>query len=54
MKREFAELNIETSRSVLRTYQSRKQAVGVESDQRRLAQLHTAWSTSEFVTFETF
>ncbi len=41
MKREFAGLNIETSRSVLRTYQSRKQAVAADSDQRRLPQLHT-------------
>jgi uncharacterized protein (DUF2336 family) len=41
MKREFAGLNVETSRSVLRTYQSRKQAVAADSDQRRLPQLHT-------------
>ncbi len=41
MKREFTGLNIETCRSVLRTYQSRKQAVAADSDQRRLAQLHT-------------
>ncbi len=42
MKREFTGLNVETSRSVLRTYQSRKQAVAADSDQRRLAQLHTS------------
>lgn len=40
MKREFTGLNVETCRSVLRTYQSRKQAVAADSDQRRLAQLH--------------
>jgi uncharacterized protein (DUF2336 family) len=40
MKREFTGLNVETSRSVLRTYQSRKQAVAADSDQRLLAQLH--------------
>ncbi len=40
MKREFAGLNVETSRSVLRTYQSRKQAVAADSDQRRLPQLN--------------
>ena len=40
LKREFAGLNIETSRSVLRTYQSRKQAVAANSDQRRLPQLN--------------
>ena len=40
LKREFAGLNIETSRNVLRTYQSRKQAVAADSDQRRLPQLH--------------
>ena len=42
MKREFAGLNIETSRSVLRAYQSRKQAVAAETDDRRLPQLHTS------------
>ena len=40
MKREFDRLNVETSRSVLRTYQSRKQAVAADSDDRRLPQLH--------------
>ena len=42
MKREFEELNVETSRSVLRTYQSRRQAVAAESDERRLPQLHSS------------
>jgi hypothetical protein len=40
MRDEFARLNTETSRSVLRFYQSRKNASAVESDQRRLPQLH--------------
>jgi uncharacterized protein (DUF2336 family) len=40
MEREFAGLNIETSRSVLNTYQSRKQAAALESGERRLPQLH--------------
>lgn len=40
MKREFAELNIETCVSVLRTYQSRKHAAAADSDERRLPQLH--------------
>jgi uncharacterized protein (DUF2336 family) len=40
MKREFTGLNIETSRSVLNTYQSRKQAAALESGERRLPQLH--------------
>jgi hypothetical protein len=40
MKREFDALNCETSRSVLQTYQSRKQAVAAESNDRRLPQLH--------------
>lgn len=42
MREEFAHLNLETSRSVLRFYQSRKDAAAVESDQRRLPQLHAA------------
>jgi hypothetical protein len=41
MKREFSGLNIETCRSVLRTYQSRKQAVAADSDKQRLPQLHS-------------
>jgi uncharacterized protein (DUF2336 family) len=40
MKREFAYLNIETSRSVLKTYQSRKLATAADSGERRLPQLH--------------
>ena len=40
MREEFARLNTETSRSVLRAYQLRKNAAAVESDQRRLPQLH--------------
>ena len=40
MREEFARLNTETSRSILRFYQSRKNAAAVESDQRRLPQLH--------------
>ena len=40
MREEFASLNTETSRSVLRFYQKRKNAAAVESDQRRLPQLH--------------
>jgi hypothetical protein len=40
MREEFARLNTETSRSVLRFYRSRKDAVAAESDQRRLPQLH--------------
>ncbi len=42
MKREFDALNVETSRSVLKTYQSRKQAVAAESEDRRLPQLHSS------------
>jgi uncharacterized protein (DUF2336 family) len=40
IREEFARLNTETSRSILRFYQSRKNAAAVESDQRRLPQLH--------------
>ena len=40
MKEEFSRLNIETSRGVLRAYQSRKNATAIEQDQRRLPQLH--------------
>ena len=40
MKREFADLNIETSRNVLKTYQSRKLATAADSRDRRLPQLH--------------
>jgi hypothetical protein len=41
MKLEFAGLNIETCRSVLNAYQSRKLAIGADSGERRLPQLHT-------------
>ena len=40
MKQEFARLNVETSRGVLEAYQSRRQAVAADSDDRRLPQLH--------------
>jgi uncharacterized protein (DUF2336 family) len=40
MKEEFARLNVQTSRGVLRAYQSRRNATAVEQDQRRLPQLH--------------
>jgi len=40
MREEFARLNTETSRSVLSFYQSRQNAAALESDQRRLPQLH--------------
>jgi hypothetical protein len=33
-------LNVETSRSVLETYQSRRKAAAADYDERRLAQLH--------------
>ena len=42
MKQEFDGLSTETSRSVLKTYQSRKQAVAADSNERRLPQLHSA------------
>ena len=42
MNEQFARLNTETSRSVLKLYQSRKNAVAFESDRRRLPQLHVA------------
>jgi uncharacterized protein (DUF2336 family) len=38
---QFARLDIETSRGVLRVYQSRKSVAGAESEDRRLPQLHT-------------
>jgi uncharacterized protein (DUF2336 family) len=40
LKREFGRLKSETSQGVLRAYQSRKKASALESDQRRLPQLH--------------
>jgi uncharacterized protein (DUF2336 family) len=42
MKREFVGLNIETSRSVLRAYRSRKLELATESRDRRLPQLHVS------------
>ena len=41
LKREFAGLNVETSKSVLKTYQSRKLAVAADSGERALPQLHS-------------
>lgn len=41
MKEEYGRLNTDTSRSVLKFYQSRKDAAAAKSDQRRLPQLHT-------------
>jgi hypothetical protein len=40
MGEEFAVLNTEASWRVLRFYQSRKNATAVDSDHRRLPQLH--------------
>jgi hypothetical protein len=40
MKSEFGRLNIETSRSVLKFYQSRKNAARADSGPRRLPPLH--------------
>ena len=40
LRREFAGLNVDTCRSVLNAYQSRKQAAAADSDQGRLPQLH--------------
>ena len=40
MREEFTRLNTETSRGVLKAYQSRKNATGVEQDERRLPQLY--------------
>jgi hypothetical protein len=40
MREDFALLNTVTSRSVLKFYQLRKKAAAVETDQRRLPQLH--------------
>ena len=40
MKRDFHGLNGETSRSVLLTYRSRKQALSTDSESRSLPQLH--------------
>ncbi len=40
MREEFTRLDTETSRGVLKAYQSRKNATAVEQDERRLPQLH--------------
>jgi hypothetical protein len=40
LKREFGRLKTETSRGVLKAYQSRKSAQAAEMDQRRLPQLY--------------
>jgi uncharacterized protein (DUF2336 family) len=40
MKGDFTHLNTETSRSVLKFYQSRKNAAAIENDSRRLPPLH--------------
>jgi hypothetical protein len=40
MREDFSGLTTVTSRSVLKFYQSRKNAAAVETDQRRLPQLH--------------
>ena len=40
LQTEFADLNIETSKSVLKCYQSRKRAAADRLDERRLPQLH--------------
>ncbi len=42
MRQQFARLDTETSRGILRAYQSRKNAMAAEQDQRRLPQLHAA------------
>jgi uncharacterized protein (DUF2336 family) len=42
LKREFVGLNIETSRSVLRAYRSRKLELAADSGDRRLPQLHAS------------
>jgi hypothetical protein len=42
MKDQYARLDIDASRDVLRLYQSRKNAIAAESDQRRLPQLHAS------------
>jgi uncharacterized protein (DUF2336 family) len=41
-REEFARLDAETSRGVLKLYQSRKSAAGADAEQRRLPQLHAA------------
>jgi hypothetical protein len=41
MKNEFARLNVETSKHVLKVYQDRKETAADSSTLRRLPQLHT-------------
>jgi hypothetical protein len=41
LKKEFASLHTETSRNVLRFYQSRKMEGASNSEDRRLPQLHS-------------
>ena len=40
MRRKFADLNVETSQSILKLYLSRKQAAAADCGDRRLPQLH--------------
>jgi hypothetical protein len=42
LKDQYVRLNTDTSRDILRLYQSRKSAIAAESDQRRLPQLHAS------------
>ena len=42
MKSEFFRLNVETSKQVLKVYQSRKETADDSSGLRRLPQLHTS------------
>ena len=42
MKDQYARLNVDTSRNVLKIYQSRKSAIAAESGLRRLPQLHAS------------
>ena len=41
MRKQYVRLDVQTSRSILKHYQSRKAAAAAESDQSRLPQLHT-------------
>jgi uncharacterized protein (DUF2336 family) len=41
LENQFARLNLETSRSVLKFYQTRKSAAGADTDPRRTASIHT-------------
>jgi hypothetical protein len=42
MKGDFARLNVETSKKVLKVYQSRRETAGDNSGLRRLPQLHAS------------